>query len=312
MAAKIIFAGTPDFAVPSLRSLTESGHELVAVLTQPDRPAGRGRKLQPSPVKTFAASHGLPLIQPESLRTAEIQNQIASLAPDLIVVVAYGLLLPEAVLRIPRTGCINVHASLLPRWRGASPIQSAILAGDLATGVSIMRMEQGLDTGPVYSEIEIRIQNDECTAELHDRLADAGAQLLRTSLDGILDGSSVSQPQDIAGATYAGRISKADAPIDWNKSAIEIDRQIRAYNSWPVAETLLEGVRIRCWRAVPDANFESDKQPGTVVDAGGETVDIQTGDGLIRLTELQLPGGQRMRAADFARGRELLGKILGH
>ncbi len=312
MAAKIIFAGTPDFAVPSLRSLTESGHELVAVLTQPDRPAGRGRKLQPSPVKTFAASHGLPLIQPESLRTAGIQNQIAAAAPDLIVVVAYGLLLPEAVLRIPRTGCINVHASLLPRWRGASPIQSAILAGDLATGVSIMRMEQGLDTGPVFAEIEIRIQHDECAAELHDRLADAGAQLLRTSLDGILDGSSVSQPQDIAGATYAGRISKADAPIDWNKSAIEIDRQIRAYNSWPVAETLLEGVCVRCWRAVPHANFESDKQPGTVVDAGGETVDIQTGDGLIRLTELQLPGGQRMRAADFARGRELLGKILGH
>lgn len=312
MAAKIIFAGTPDFAVPSLRSLTESGHELVAVLTQPDRPAGRGRKLQPSPVKTFAASHGLPLLQPESLRTAGIQNQIAAAAPDLIVVVAYGLLLPEAVLRIPRTGCINVHASLLPRWRGASPIQSAILAGDLATGVSIMRMEQGLDTGPVFAEIEIRIQHDECAAELHDRLADAGAQLLRTSLDGILDESSVPQPQDIAGATYAGRISKADAPIDWNKSAIEIDRQIRAYNSWPVAETLLEGVRVRCWRAVPDANFESDKQPGTVVDAGGETVDIQTGDGLIRLTELQLPGGQRMRAADFARGRELLGKILGH
>ena len=312
MAAKIIFAGTPDFAVPSLRSLTESGHELVAVLTQPDRPAGRGRKLQPSPVKTFAASHGLPLIQPESLRTAEIQNQIAVEKPDLIVVVAYGLLLPEAVLRIPRTGCINVHASLLPRWRGASPIQSAILAGDLATGVSIMRMEQGFDTGPVFAEIEIRIQYDECAAELHDRLADAGAQLLRTSLDGILDGSSVSQPQDIAGATYAGRISKADAPIDWNKSAIEIDRQIRAYNSWPVAETMLEGVRVRCWRAVPDANFESDKQPGTVVDAGGETVDIQTGDGLIRLTELQSPGGQRMRAADFARGRELLGKILGH
>lgn len=263
-------------------------------------------------MKTFATSHGLSVIQPESLRTAEIQNQIAALKPDLIVVVAYGLLLPEALLRIPRSGCINVHASLLPRWRGASPIQSAILAGDPATGVSIMRMEQGLDTGPVFAEIEIRIRDDECAAELHDRLADAGAQLLRTSLDGILDGSSVAQPQENADATYAGRISKADAPIDWSRSAVEIDRQIRAYNAWPVAETLLEGTRIRCWRAVPDANMKSDNQPGTVVDAGGETVDIQTGEGLIRLTELQLPGGQRMRAADFARGRELLGKTLGH
>lgn len=312
MTANIIFAGTPDFAVPSLRRLAESGYEIAGVLTQPDRPAGRGRKLQSSPVKTFATSHGLSVIQPESLRTAEIQNQIAALKPDLIVVVAYGLLLPEALLRIPRCGCINVHASLLPRWRGASPIQSAILAGDPATGVSIMRMEQGLDTGPVFAEIEIRIRDDECAAELHDRLADAGAQLLRTSLDGILDGSSVAQPQENADATYAGRISKADAPIDWSRSAVEIDRQIRAYNAWPVAETLLEGTRIRCWRAVPDANFESDNQPGTVVDAGGETVDIQTGEGLIRLTELQLPGGQRMRAADFARGRELLGKTLGH
>jgi methionyl-tRNA formyltransferase len=312
VTANIIFAGTPDFAVPSLRRLAESGHQIAGVLTQPDRPAGRGRKLQSSPVKTFATSHGLSVIQPESLRTVEIQNQIAALKPDLIVVVAYGLLLPEALLRIPRCGCINVHASLLPRWRGASPIQSAILAGDPVTGVSIMRMEQGLDTGPVFAEIEIRIRDDECAAELHDRLADAGAQLLRTSLDGILDGSSVAQPQENADATYAGRISKADAPIDWSRSAVEIDRQIRAYNAWPVAETLLEGTRIRCWRAVPDANFESDNQPGTVVDAGGETVDIQTGEGLIRLTELQLPGGQRMRAADFARGRKLLGKALGH
>jgi methionyl-tRNA formyltransferase len=312
VTANIIFAGTPDFAVPSLRRLAESGHQIAGVLTQPDRPAGRGRKLQSSPVKTFATNHGLSVIQPESLRTVEIQNQIAALKPDLIVVVAYGLLLPEALLRIPRCGCINVHASLLPRWRGASPIQSAILAGDPVTGVSIMRMEQGLDTGPVFAETEIRIRNDECAAELHDRLADAGAQLLRTSLDGILDGSSVAQPQENADATYAGRISKADAPIDWSRSAVEIDRQIRAYNAWPVAETLLEGTRIRCWRAVPDANFESDNQPGTVVDAGGETVDIQTGEGLIRLTELQLPGGQRMRAADFARGRKLLGKALGH
>jgi methionyl-tRNA formyltransferase len=311
VTARIIFAGTPEFAVPSLRGLTESGHELVGVLTQPDRPAGRGRKLRPSPVKAFATGHGLPVFQPERLGSPDIQDRLRALQPDLMVVVAYGLLLPESVLNIPRAGCINVHASVLPRWRGASPIQAAILAGDTSTGVSIMRMEKGLDTGPVFSKIETPVRENECAGELHDRLADSGAALLMTSLDGILDGSSAPRPQESAGATYAGRINKADARIDWSDRAIEIDRQIRAYNPWPVAETVLEGVRIRCWRAVPEATVESGGQPGTVIGAGGETIDVQTADGLIRLIELQRSGGQRMPAADFARGHELLGKVLG-
>jgi methionyl-tRNA formyltransferase len=311
VTARIIFAGTPEFAVPSLRGLTESGHELVGVLTQPDRPAGRGRKLRPSPVKIFATGHGLPVFQPERLGSPETQDRLRVLQPDLMVVVAYGLLLPESVLKIPRAGCINVHASVLPRWRGASPIQAAILAGDTSTGVSIMRMEKGLDTGPVFSKIETPVRENECAGELHDRLADSGAALLMTSLDGILDGSSAPRPQESAGATYAGRINKADARIDWSDRAIEIDRQIRAYNPWPVAETVLEGMRIRCWRAVPEAIFESGGQPGTVIGAGGETIDVQTADGLIRLIELQRSGGQRMPAADFARGHELLGKVLG-
>jgi methionyl-tRNA formyltransferase len=313
VTAKIIFAGTPDFAIPSLRSLVESGHEIVAVLTQPDRPAGRGRKLRPSPVKDFATGHGLPLLQPLGLGDREVQNQIKACQPDLAVVVAYGLLLPEAVLNIPDGGCINVHASILPRWRGASPIQSAILAGDESTGVSIMRMARGLDTGPVFATVETPIETGECAAELHDRLAEAGARLLMTSLDGILDGSSVPRPQDVSGATYAGRIKKADARIDWNESAIEIDRQIRAYNSWPVADTILDGARVRCWRASPATGAPGgDALPGTVVEAGGQTLDIQTGHGVIRLTELQLSGGQRMSAADFVRGRELAGKVFGH
>jgi methionyl-tRNA formyltransferase len=311
VTAKIIFAGTPDFAVPGLRGLADCRHEVVAVLTQPDRPAGRGRKLRPSPVKVFATARGIPVIQPEHLGGTEIQDQITALQPDLVVVIAYGLVLPEAVLGIPRLGCVNVHASVLPRWRGESPIQAAILAGDRSTGVSIMRMEQGLDTGPVFSKVEFPIMENECAAELHDRLAEAGVDLLMKTLNGILDGSSVPRAQDAAVATYAGRINKNDAQIDWSDSAVEIDRQVRAYNSWPVAETTLDGARMRCWRARPAPASDRNEAPGTVVDTRGESVDVQTGDGLIRVTELQMSGGQRMPAADFIRGREILGKTLG-
>lgn len=311
MRSRIIFAGSPEFAVPSLRSLAGSGHEIAAVLTQPDRPAGRGRNLRLSPVKESAEQSGFQVIQPTSLGAADIQTRIKSLDPDLIVVVAYGLLLPSEILDIPRAGCINVHASILPRWRGAAPIQAALLAGDTRTGVSIMRMDTGLDTGPVFSTSETAIGAAETAAQLHDRLAVEGAQLLVRSLDGILTGSAVPEPQTDNEATYAGRISKADALIDWNCPAIEIDRRIRAYNPWPVAETLLDGLRMRCWLASPDANPESGAQPGEVIDAGGGGVIVQTGSGLIRLLELQMPGRQKMQASEFANGYDVIGKILG-
>jgi len=309
--ARIVFAGSPEFAVPSLRSLIESGYDVVAVLTQPDRPAGRGRRLQPVAVKEFAAGAGLDVLQPQNLSAADIQHKLRSMSPDLMIVVAYGLLLPVAVLEIPRAGCINVHASRLPRWRGASPVQAAILAGDPISGVSIMRMEQGLDTGPVYAIEDIRIGEHETAGQLHDRLAQAGAHMLVRALEGILDGSSIPRAQSAADATYAGRISKADAAIDWTRSAVTIDRQIRAYNPWPVAETRLDGLRLRCWFAELAGAHGSDAAPGECVSAGPDGVDIQTGDKVLRLKELQLPGGQRMDAGEFVRGHPVLGKTLG-
>jgi len=311
--ARILFAGSPDFAVPCLAALVESRHAIVAVLTQPDRPAGRGRKLRPGPVKQFALDRGIDVLQPTTLSEPEIQQQLASLRPDLAVVVAYGLLLPQAVLAIPRAGCINVHASLLPRWRGASPIQAAILAGDTMSGVSIMQMEAGLDTGPVYAIRELDIKRADTAETLHDRLAALGAKLLGGVVDGILDGTATAVAQDNGAASYAGRIGKADALIDWGASAARIDRQIRAYRSWPVAETLLDGQRMRCWAALPVADARADvgAAPGRILSVGAAGIDVQTGDGVLRLTEIQLPGRQRMRAAQFAHGHPVLGKTLG-
>ncbi len=311
MGSKIVFAGSPDFAIPSLKSLIESRHRVAGVLTQPDRPAGRGRKLRPSPVKAFATEFGLDVMQPESLSDDAVQERLRSIGPDLMVIVAYGLLLPPPVLDIPRAGCVNVHASILPRWRGASPIQAAILAGDPTSGVSIMRMEKGLDTGPIYATGEISIGENETAGELQDRLAAAGARLLMDALEGILDESSVPRPQDDARATYAGRIDKTDARIDWHKAAIEIDRGIRAYHPWPAAETSLDGTRLRCWAALPDRDATGDGAPGEVIGVGRGTIDVQTGSGVLRLTEVQLAGRQRMSAGDFANGYEALGKTLG-
>jgi methionyl-tRNA formyltransferase len=228
-----------------------------------------------------------------------------------MVVAAYGLLLPPAVLEIPRGGCVNVHASVLPRWRGASPVQAAILAGDATTGVSLMQMEKGLDTGPVHATVEVPIGSRETAGELEPRLAAAGAGLLIDFIDRVLDGSSVPRVQADAEATYASRISKTDAAIDWSGSAIDIDRHIRAYNPWPVAETSLDGLRLRCWAALPDPATESSGKPGEIVGAGGGTVDIQTGDGVLHLTEVQLPGRKRTPAGEFANGYPVLGKMLG-
>lgn len=312
--ARLVFAGTPDFAVASLQRLMVSRHDVVAVLTQPDRPSGRGRKLMPGPVKKCAMQHDVAVYQPAGLKDPEVQNRLAEFAPDLMVIVAYGLLLPPEVLSLPGTGCINVHASVLPRWRGAAPIQSAILAGDRQTGVSLMQMAEGLDTGPVVAVEQTAIGTHETAGELHDRLAELGADLLIRCLDPILDGtlSAVAQPE--TGVTYAARISKADACIDWSRSAVDIDRQIRAYDPWPVAETLLDGERMRCWRSVAlDTEPPADQscRPGRIEVVTGEGIDVRTGQGILRLIEVQMPGRRRMHARDFVRGHDVVGKILG-
>lgn len=311
-SARIIFAGTPEFAIPSLRALVESGYKISGVLTQPDRRAGRGKKLRPGPVKTYAQQQGLPVMQPESLGQAEVLADLRAMDPDAMIVAAYGLLLPRAVLELPRVGCINVHASILPRWRGASPVQMAILAGDQNTGVSIMRMEQGLDTGPVYAVTDVKIGARETAGELERRLASEGAGLLIQTLPDILNGAIVPVSQSDAEATYARRIAKTDALIDWSTSAAEIDRHIRAYNPWPVAYTLLGDLRLRCWAGSPLARpSDSAAEPGTVVAAGDAGIDVQTGDGILRLSELQLPGKRRMNAREFANGHPVLARRLG-
>lgn len=314
-AARIIFAGSPAFATPTLQMLCDRGHRPIAVLTQPDRPAGRGRQLGSSPVKQLALELGIPVLQPLTLKDEATQAGLRALAPDLLVVVAYGLLLPPAVLAIPPRGCVNVHASILPRWRGASPIQTAILAGDSETGVSIMAMEAGLDTGAVYSCARLPIDAQETAGELEQRLAVLGAAALAERLDGLLAGKLQATPQPAEGVTYAGRISKADARIDWQQPAARIARQIRAYNPWPVAETTLGGQQLRCFaaRVGSDAPLAGETQavPGQVIAAGKHGISVQTGDGILELELLQLPGKQRLAAADLARGRALAGVVLG-
>lgn len=304
---RILFAGTPEFAVPSLKALIETGHQVIGVYTQPDRPAGRGRQLQMSPVKALALAHGLPVYQPESFkRDPEAVAQIQSLAPDLMVVAAYGLLLPRAVLEAPRLGCINVHASLLPRWRGAAPIQRAILAGDAQTGVSIMHMEEGLDTGPVYHRVATPIAPDETGQSLHDRLAVLGAQALIETLPRIAEGSLVPEPQDESQATYAAKLSKEEARIDWTAPAQFIERQVRAFNPWPVAYTLLEDSPIRLWGAVAE-DLPATAAPGTVLQADRSGIRVATGAGVLRITELQPAGKRPMSAADYLNARRLDG-----
>ncbi len=310
--SRIIFAGSPEFAVPSLQALLRSPHELVAVLSQPDRPAGRGRKTEPGPVKRAALLADVTVMQPTTLRDPQVAQALLDLQPDLLVVVAYGQLLPPAVLRISRVGCLNVHASLLPRWRGASPIQAAVLAGDAETGVSLMQMEVGLDTGPVYCEQRTVIGPHETAGQLQDRLATLGGELLAANLDPILTGQLQAVPQTTAGATYAGRISKADGIIDWSQGAIAIDRRIRAFNAWPVAQTLLDGELLRCWSAIPlGPPLQASSPPGTVIGVEQRGIVVQTGEGLLILAEVQAPGKKRVSGLEFANSRSMHQTVLG-
>lgn len=306
---RILFAGTPEFALPSLDALAASAHELIGVFTQPDRPAGRGRKLTASPVKARAMSLGLPVFQPETLRDETVQKQIAELQPDLMVVVAYGLLLPQSVLDIPPKGCINVHASLLPRWRGAAPIARAIQAGDAETGVTIMRMARGLDTGDMLLSRDCEITAEATAGSLHDQISDMGANLLVTALAGIQNESLTASPQNSEHATYAKLLDKAEAEVDWSQPAQTIARNIRAFNPWPVAHTGLGDQRLRLWRARLISGGTG--KPGEIVAVGDQGIDVATGQGSLRITELQWPGKKAMPAADAARGRNLVGQRFG-
>ena len=300
---RLVFAGTPDFAVPCLAACRASGADVVAVYTQPDRPAGRGRKLAPSPVKQAALDAGLPVEQPESLRSDEARARLAAHAPDLMVVVAYGLILPRKVLAIPRLGCWNVHASLLPRWRGAAPIQRAILAGDAETGVDLMRMEAGLDTGPVLLERRTPISREDTGGSLHDRLAALGAEALAEGLARTLAGEVLAAtPQPDEGVVYAHKLEKAESQLDFARPAIELERQVRAFDPWPGSDAEIAGERLRIWAAraidLPHAG-----PPGSVLAAGRDGIDIACGEGMLRITALQRAGGRRISAADYLNAR---------
>ena len=309
---RIVFAGTPDFAVPPLDALHAAGHRLVAAYTQPDRPAGRGQSLASSPVKQRALQLGIAVEQPASLKSDEAVARLRELAPDLMVVVAYGLILPQAVLDVPRHGCWNIHASLLPRWRGAAPIQRAILAGDEATGITIMQMDAGLDTGPMLLTRRTPIGPREHGGSLHDRLAGLGAEAIVAAIAGWQAGQVAAQPQPGDGATYAAKIRKDEARIDWAQPAVAIDRQVRAFNPWPVAETTWAGKQLRVWQAEPDpAELRDGASPGAVIESAAGRLVVATGAGALRLAQVQLAGKRAMPAAEFLNAHALAGARLG-
>ena len=297
---KIIFAGTPHFAAAALQALLARKFDIVAVLTQPDRPAGRGMKLQPSPVKQLAQQHGLPVLQPPTLKDAAIQAELAAYGADVMVVAAYGLILPRAALGLPRHGCLNIHASLLPRWRGAAPVQRAILAGDAETGITIMQMDEGLDTGVMLLKKAVAIGPGDTAQTLLDRLSITGGEAIVEALDLLADGKLRPTPQDNAQATYAAKLNKAEAQIDWTQDAQQIARAVRAYNPFPAAATHIGGVPVKIWQArvVPGANGT----PGVIVSANEDGIVVACGEGALSLEVLQRSNAKAMPAAQFIRG----------
>lgn len=312
---RIIFAGTPDFAVAPLKALAQT-HEIVAVFTQPDRKAGRGKKLTAPPVKDYALEIGAPIFQPTSLK--DQANLISSLNADIMIVVAYGMLLPQEILDIPPLGCLNIHASLLPRWRGAAPIQRAIEAGDRKTGVSIMRMELGLDTGPVFDMLEVEIKNDDTSASLHDRLASLGAKGICKTVDDLsANPLIVPTEQDHESSNYAKKITKAEAEINWSLSATELHRQLRAFIPWPVSQTQHASTRLRVWQASVVETSSSDARkrdhtPGTILTCTDSGIDVACGEGVLRLEKVQRDGSKPMPISQFLNGYDFrVGDVLG-
>jgi len=298
---RIVFAGTPEFAARHLQALLDAGHAVIAVYTQPDRPSGRGHKLLPGPVKQLALQHGLKVLQPATLRDPQAQAELAALQPDLLLVVAYGLILPQVVLDIPRLGCINSHASLLPRWRGAAPIQRAIEAGDSQSGVTLMQMEAGLDTGPMLRKVTTPIGPEDNAASLHDRLALLGAHAMAEAIEPLAQGVLTGEVQDDALATYAHKLNKEEARINWLRPAVELERQVRAFYPWPVSHATLHGEPLKILNA---CLAEGTGSPGSILCAGKEGLTVACGSGALCLTRIQLPGGKPLAFADLLNSRQ--------
>ena len=299
---KVVFAGTPDFAAVALKALINSHHDVIAVYTQPDRPAGRGRKLQASPVKQLAVENNIPVYQPESLKGEAEQQPLRELDADVMIVAAYGLILPQAILDTPEMGCLNIHASLLPRWRGAAPIQRAIAAGDKQTGITIMQMNAGLDTGNMLSTTSCPITKEDTGGSLHDKLAELGANSLLTTLDDLQAGNITPVVQDDALATYAHKLDKQEAQLNWNNTAQQLHNQVRAFNPWPVAFFMVDDKAIRVWQSKV-IEEQHDKQPGTVLHADKKGIDIACNNSVLRLLQLQPPGKKAMDVTSFLNGR---------